>query len=161
MVAAHITTAEIWNWLKQIADPEIPVLSILDLGIVRDVQWDSGGDELVITITPTYSGCPVMDVIASEIRAAAKQHGIERLRLETKLSPAWTTDWISDAAKERLRNYGIAPPQRLISIIESRLACPHCGSNDTKLVSRYGSTACKALYKCNSCLEPFDAFKRH
>lgn len=161
MVAGYTATAEIWTWLKQIADPEIPVLSIVDLGIVRDVQWESGTDELLVTITPTYSGCPVMDVIAAEIRAAAKQHGIERLRLETKLSPAWTTDWMSDAAKEQLRNYGIAPPERLISIAESRPACPHCGSGETELVSRYGSTPCKALYRCRSCLEPFDAFKRH
>lgn len=160
MVAAHPTSAEIWNWLSSIPDPEIPVLSITDLGIVRDLQWR--GDQLVITITPTYSGCPAMDVIAEEIRRCANRRGITNLKLATQLAPAWTTDWMSDTAKDRLREYGIAPPANsLIQIQASNPACPHCGSNETKLVSRYGSTACKALYKCVSCLEPFDAFKAH
>ena len=156
MVAIEPQLEEIWRWLGEIPDPEIPVLSIVDLGIVRDVQW---GDELVITITPTYSGCPAMDVIATEIRSAAQQHGMDRVRLETKLSPAWTTDWMSDNAKERLRSYGIAPPQ-LISIANP-VCCPRCGSAQTQIVSRFGSTACKGLYKCLACLEPFDVFKRH
>ncbi|MBV9767150.1 MAG: phenylacetate-CoA oxygenase subunit PaaJ, partial [Acidobacteriaceae bacterium] len=129
-------------------------------GIVRDVQWQDA--ELKVTITPTYSGCPAMDAIQSDIRSSMKEHGIERLRLETKLSPAWTTDWITDDAKERLRTYGIDPPARgLISLTSETIACPHCGSNSTEIVSRFGSTPCKALYKCRSCLEPFDAFKRH
>ncbi len=166
MVAARPSTAEVWKWLEQIADPEIPVLSITDLGIVRDVQW--ADDELIITITPTYSGCPAMDVIANDIRSLMKDRGVERLRLETKLSPAWTTDWMTHDAKERLRAYGIAPPSRLIPLSDlvpgfesERILCPHCGSNSTQLMSRFGSTPCKALYKCRSCLEPFDAFKRH
>lgn len=151
--------AEVWGWLSSIPDPEIPVLSITDLGIVRDVKCE---DELTITITPTYSGCPAIDVIADEIRLSAKQHGIESLRLVTKLSPAWTTDWMNDDAKARLREYGIAPPANsLIQIEAAKPACPQCGSVETQLVSRYGSTPCKALYKCLSCLEPFDAFKRH
>lgn len=161
MVAARPQLSQLWTWLGQIADPEIPVLSIVDLGIVREVRWDAEPDELVIAMTPTYSGCPVMDVIASEILSSMKEHGIERIRLETKLSPAWTTDWLNDAAKEKLRDYGIAPPERLITIAEGHVACPRCGSKRTALISLYGSTPCKALYKCQSCLEPFDAFKRH
>lgn len=161
MVAVRTSTSEIWDWLKQIADPEIPVLSIVDLGIVRDVQWTSDESELVITITPTYSGCPALEVIAGDIRSSMKEHGIEQLRLETKLSPAWTTDWMNEQAKERLRLYGIAPPSRLVSILDVAVSCPHCGSRSTELMSRFGSTPCKAIHKCRSCLEPFDAFKRH
>ena len=156
MVAVEHPVAEVWRWLGEIPDPEIPVLSILDLGIVRDVRWE---DELVITITPTYSGCPAMDAIASDIRAAAGRHGVEHLRLETKLSPPWSTEWMSEDAKTRLRDYGIAPPQ-LISIA-TPVACPRCGSTATRLVSQFGSTPCKGLYKCLACLEPFDVFKRH
>lgn len=168
MVAARPSTAEVWNWLKQIADPEIPVLSIVDLGIVRDVQWTREQSELVVTVTPTYSGCPAMDVIVGEIRSSMKAQGIERMRIETKLSPAWTTDWMTEEARERLREYGIAPPTRgLIAVrdiapaAKSVIRCPRCGSEATELVSRFGSTQCKALYKCRSCLEPFDAFKSH
>jgi ring-1,2-phenylacetyl-CoA epoxidase subunit PaaD len=148
--------------MGEIADPEIPVLSITDLGIVRGVQWNEAEDALIIAITPTYSGCPAMDVIADEIRRSVKEHGIDNLQLVTKLSPAWTTDWMSDQAKRRLREFGIAPPSpTFVQIEAAHPACPHCGSVQTKLVSRYGSTPCKALYKCSACLEPFDAFKRH
>jgi ring-1,2-phenylacetyl-CoA epoxidase subunit PaaD len=160
MVAVHPTTTEVWTWLGDIADPEIPVLSITDLGIVRDVHLNE--DELVIAITPTYSGCPAMDVIADDIRRSMREHGIERFRLMTQLSPPWTTDWMTEEAKQRLRDYGIAPPaSSLIQIDAANPACPQCGSVETQLVSRYGSTPCKALYKCLSCQEPFDAFKRH
>jgi ring-1,2-phenylacetyl-CoA epoxidase subunit PaaD len=159
VVAAHPSVAEIWKWLGDIPDPEVPVLSIVDLGIVRDVRWADDRNELAISITPTYSGCPAMEAIANDIRSRVKEHGIERLNLRTQLSPAWTTDWLSDHAKEQLRAYGIAPPS-LISI-STPVTCPHCGSERTQLVSRFGSTPCKALYKCLSCLEPFDAFKRH
>jgi ring-1,2-phenylacetyl-CoA epoxidase subunit PaaD len=161
-------TAEVWSWLRDIADPEIPVLSIVDLGIVRDVRAE--GDRVTVTITPTYSACPAMDLIADDIRASLKQHGVEDVHIATKLSPAWTTDWLSPAARERLREYGIAPPQQLIKVDDVQpastadalaVACPHCGSEATVLVSRYGSTLCKALYKCLACLEPFDAFKHH
>ncbi len=157
MVAAHPAIAEVRQWLEGIPDPEIPVLSITDLGIVRDVRWEE--DELVIRITPTYSGCPAMDAIANDIRVSMKEHGVERFRLETVLSPPWTTDWMTEQAKEKLKGYGIAPP-RLVSIGEA-VPCPHCGSSRTQLVSRFGSTPCKALYKCLNCLEPFDGFKRH
>jgi len=177
MVIQGTTTEQaIWEWLKEVPDPEIPVLSIIDLGIVRGVRCGSPG-AAKITITPTYSGCPAMVVIGEEIRATMKKHGIDDLVLETVLSPAWTTDWMSEDAKERLRAYGIAPPQRLVTIagletgrLSSRVdsedstdlvACPQCGSTRTEIISRYGSTACKALYKCKSCLEPFDAFKSH
>ena len=161
MVAARPATGEVWRWLDEISDPEIPVLSIVDLGIVRDVQWHAPS-ELTITITPTYSGCPAVEVIASEIRRSMKEHGIERLRLETRLSPPWTTDWMSEEARERLRAYGVAPPPRPIQINQSTvIECPHCGSDRVQVVSRFGSTLCKALYKCLSCLEPFDVFKRH
>jgi ring-1,2-phenylacetyl-CoA epoxidase subunit PaaD len=167
---------DIWEWLKEVPDPEIPVLSIIDLGIVREVNCGSKRSAARITITPTYSGCPAMVVIAEEIRATMKRHGVDDLVLETVLSPAWTTDWMSEDAKERLRAYGVAPPSKLVKItgLETGLpfagddsdpteliACPQCGSIRTEEISRYGSTACKALYKCKSCLEPFDAFKCH
>jgi ring-1,2-phenylacetyl-CoA epoxidase subunit PaaD len=160
MVAAHPTAAEVWTWLGDIADPEIPVLSITDLGIVRDVR--ASEDDVTITITPTYSGCPAIDVIKDEIARTMRKHAVDNFRLETKLSPPWTTDWMSEKGKQRLHEYGIAPPAHsLVQIEAGHPACPRCGSLETKLVSRYGSTPCKALYTCSSCLEPFDAFKRH
>jgi ring-1,2-phenylacetyl-CoA epoxidase subunit PaaD len=176
----HDTTPEmeIWEWLKEVPDPEIPVLSIIDLGIVREVHCGSQLGAAMIIITPTYSGCPAMVVIGEEIRATMKRHGVDKLVLETVLSPAWTTDWMSEDAKERLREYGVAPPpSRLVNIasleadtplarldsddLTGLVACPQCGSTQTEVISRYGSTACKALYKCKSCREPFDAFKCH
>jgi ring-1,2-phenylacetyl-CoA epoxidase subunit PaaD len=157
MVTATVGTEQIWAWLEGVADPEIPVISVVDLGIVRDVGWD--GDELVVTVTPTYSGCPATEVIARDIRDALVSHGIAKVRLETRLSPAWTTDWISAKGREQLREYGIAPPSELIQI--ENVVCPRCGSSSTEVVSRFGSTPCKAIYKCRACLEPFDAFKRH
>jgi ring-1,2-phenylacetyl-CoA epoxidase subunit PaaD len=169
MVVAYPTTAEVWDWLKQVADPEIPVLSVIDLGIIRDVE--SSGNELVVTITPTYCGCPAMEVIASDIRSMLAKHGVDRVAIHTQLSPAWTTDWMSDDAKARLREYGIAPPSKRVidvdaivslkSVQPEAVACPQCGSVRTEMVSRFGSTPCKALYKCLDCLEPFDAFKQH
>jgi ring-1,2-phenylacetyl-CoA epoxidase subunit PaaD len=172
------TEMEIWEWLREVPDPEIPVLSIIDLGIVREVHCGSQLDATRIIITPTYSGCPAMVVIGEDIRATMRRHGVDDLILETVLSPAWTTDWMSEDAKERLREYGVAPPpSRLVTIagVGARklfvevdfddsgvlIACPRCGSTNTALISRYGSTACKALYKCKPCLEPFDAFKCH
>jgi ring-1,2-phenylacetyl-CoA epoxidase subunit PaaD len=172
------TEKTIWEWLREVPDPEIPVLSIIDLGIVRRVQCGEQKGAAKIIITPTYSGCPAMVVIGEDIRATMKKHGIDDLVLEMALSPAWTTDWMSEDAKERLREYGVAPPpSQLVKIagVEVRkllvevgcddsaglVACPRCGSTQTEVISRYGSTACKALYKCKSCLEPFDAFKSH
>ena len=163
MVAERASVGEIRDWLNDVEDPEVPVLSVIDLGIVRDVEWN--GDELVITVTPTYCGCPAMDVIVSDIRTMLAAHGLQRVSIRTRLSPAWTTDWLSDDAKARLREYGIAPPaKRLIqvsAIATGQIACPRCRSERTELVSRFGSTPCKALYKCLDCLEPFDAFKQH
>jgi len=161
---------EVWRWLGEVPDPEIPVISLTDLGIIRDVSWD--GDTLVVAVTPTYSGCPATTVINLDIEAALKGHGIEKLRLERRLSPAWTTDWISAEGREKLRAYGIAPPidgtaadgrlmARASRLAGSNLAvaCPRCGSTRTEKVSQFGSTPCKASYRCRDCLEPFDYFK--
>lgn len=159
---------QIWDWLGQVQDPEIPVISIVDLGIVRDVAW--AGNECVVTITPTYSGCPATQVISESIEDALHAHGIERVRLDMQLSPAWTTDWMSETGKQKLKGYGIAPPAYQVvdisrlsrkAMVEPTVACPHCGSTHTRLSSQFGSTPCKALYKCNDCLEPFDYFKCH
>jgi ring-1,2-phenylacetyl-CoA epoxidase subunit PaaD len=160
----------VWRWLDEVPDPEIPVISLTDLGIIRDVAWD--GDTLVVAVTPTYSGCPATTVINLDIETALRSHGIEKLRLERRLSPPWTTDWISPAGRDKLRTYGIAPPidgtaadGRLMARV-SRLAgwnvtvdCPRCGSTRTEKVSQFGSTPCKASYRCCDCLEPFDYFK--
>ena len=149
------TVEQVWSWLQEIPDPEIPVLSVVDLGIVRDVRREGSQEELVVTITPTYSGCPATQVIAQDIEHALRGRGIERLRIKTQIAPPWTTDWISTAGHEKLRRYGIAPPQRR----SGPVACPHCGSASTVRVSEFGSTPCKALYRCQECLEPFDYFK--
>jgi ring-1,2-phenylacetyl-CoA epoxidase subunit PaaD len=169
----------IWSWLGQVEDPEIPVISIVDLGIVRDVQWldDADGGECVVTITPTYSGCPATQVIAQSVVDALQQHGLPRVRLQTRIAPPWTTDWMSEDGKRKLREYGIAPPigtaaEQVIALGDigrgprpsatpAGLACPLCGSTQVSLTSQFGSTPCKALYRCNSCLEPFDHFKCH
>lgn len=150
--------------LETVKDPELPVLSILDLGILRDVFREEGRDEWVIRITPTYSGCPAMDAIATQIRMTLYAAGITAFRIESVLSPAWTTDWMSEDAKERLRAYGIAPPGRLAALLEGRseaVACPRCGSENTTCMSEFGSTACKSLHRCETCREPFDHFKCH
>jgi ring-1,2-phenylacetyl-CoA epoxidase subunit PaaD len=166
------TIEQVWTWLGEVPDPEIPVISVVDLGIVRDVAFD--GDECVVTITPTYSGCPAMEVIAESVTDALHARGLARVRLKNQLSPAWTTDWMSEAGKAALKGYGIAPPvQQSIDISGLRsgvkrhalqapqVACPHCGSSHTQLTSQFGSTPCKALYKCLDCREPFDYFKCH
>jgi ring-1,2-phenylacetyl-CoA epoxidase subunit PaaD len=156
----------IWSVLAEINDPEIPVLSVVDLGIIRDVRLTDGGPEIVIT--PTYSGCPAMDMIRADIGATLLQHGFGRARIVTVLSPAWTTDWMSEAGKDKLRAYGIAPPQPLQQVCrlelfrrDEAIACPRCHSYHTSLISEFGSTACKALYRCEDCKEPFDHFKCH
>ena len=146
---------EVRSWLAEVPDPEIPVISITDLGIVRDVAWE--GDTLVVKVTPTYSGCPATSVIAMEIEGHLRARGIERLRIERRLSPAWTTEWIGEEGREKLRAYGIAPP----TPGGGPVACPLCGSERTREVSRFGSTPCKAAWRCLDCLEPFDRFKCH
>jgi ring-1,2-phenylacetyl-CoA epoxidase subunit PaaD len=158
---------QIRNWLGEIPDPEVPAVSVMDLGIVRDVQWS--GDELVVAITPTYSGCPATSVIALEIEAALRARGIERLRIERRLSPPWTTDWITEEGRRRLEAYGIAPPAeraqspspfgRFQRSNPLAIASPRCRSENTWRVSEFGSTPCKAQYQCRDCLEPFDYFK--
>jgi ring-1,2-phenylacetyl-CoA epoxidase subunit PaaD len=185
---------EIWAWLDSVSDPEIPILSVVDLGIVRNVRWTQETDftteqtsprmsqtsvidealrrpgtqstqrsesTLAVTITPTYSGCPAMAVIKNDIQRALLQRGISRVSFETQLSPAWTTDWMTERGRKRLHEYGIAPPEPQAANPSTLIPCPRCGSSDTRLVSRFGSTPCKAFYICNSCLEPFDYFKCH
>ncbi|WP_448953849.1 1,2-phenylacetyl-CoA epoxidase subunit PaaD [Labrys neptuniae] len=164
-------TDQIWHWLAQVPDPEIPVISVTDLGIIRDVAWQD--DTLVVTVTPTYSGCPATSVINLDIETALRGHGIDKLRLERRLSPAWTTDWVSPGARDKLRAYGIAPPidgtaadgvvagriERLAGRSNLAIACPRCDSERTERISQFGSTPCKASYRCTECLEPFDYFK--
>ena len=164
MVIERETYPEVWELLGQIPDPEIPVLSILDLGIVRNVQEKD--ESFVITITPTYSGCPAMNQFEDDIVAKLTEHGYDTVRVEMTYDPPWTTDWINDEARKRLEEYGIAPPVRgtqdkgvLFQEEVKNVRCPVCKSTYTSLVSQFGSTACKALYKCNDCLEPFDYFK--
>ena len=140
--------------LDQVTDPEIPVISIRELGILRDVQFDQ--DTLIVVITPTYSGCPAMRHIRQDIEKLLNENGYPDHRIELKLAPAWTTDWISEAGAQKLLDYGIAPP---VPRNKGAVNCPNCGSDNTQLVSEFGSTACKSLYKCQQCLEPFDYFK--
>lgn len=155
-----VTEKEIWALLEQVADPEIPVLTILDLGVVRMVELID--DKCIVTITPTYSGCPAMQRIEDDIKEILK----DTIPCEVKytLSPAWTTDWITESGKIKLKEYGIAPPEHEIdkSVLFSeptKVTCPRCNSKNTRMVSQFGSTACKAQYQCNDCLEPFDYFK--
>jgi ring-1,2-phenylacetyl-CoA epoxidase subunit PaaD len=176
VAASDITAGQVWAWLADVPDPEIPVISIVDLGIVRAVDLDHSHESVVatITITPTYSGCPAMAVIADAVTAALRGHGLSAVTLRTQIVPAWTTDWMSEGGKARLRDYGIAPPRPLADgqgqVIDiSRLrdgprpmvCCPRCGSARTEALSQFGSTPCKALYRCLACREPFDYFKAH
>lgn len=156
----------IWSALSAITDPEVPVLTILDLGIVRDVKINAG--EIEIIITPTYTGCPAMDMIAANIRMELAAQGWQNVKITSVLSPAWTTDWMTENGKEKLKQYGIAPPNPKQQICKEELfahneavQCPHCSSYHTHRVSEFGSTACKALYQCDDCKEPFDYFKCH
>lgn len=159
---ARPKAAEIWRWLDEVPDPEIPVLSVNDLGIVRAVDVDAG--DVVVTVTPTYSGCPATAVIAFSIEEALRRRGVAGVRVKQQISPAWTTDWISPAGREKLRTYGIAPPEGAAcagaAVQNAPKECPRCGSSQVEEVSRFGSTPCKAAYRCADCLEPFDYFKR-
>lgn len=155
----------IMQWLDKVPDPEIPVISLVDLGIVRSVDWED--DTCVVTITPTYSGCPAMFEMQQDIVKVLNEHGVKS-RVKTSLSPAWTTDWLSEKGRKALENYGITPPaQQAIDIsgISRRsgpvVTCPLCQSENTRVVSQFGSTPCKALYRCMECGEPFDYFKAH
>ncbi len=157
-------TQVIWQHLEEVKDPEVPVLSIIDLGIVRDVK--ASDEEIEVVITPTYTGCPAMNVIEMDIRAILGTRGFSKLKVTTVLSPAWTTDWLTESGKQKLKAYGIAPPVGTVdkaALIgeERHIECPQCNSTNTQMISQFGSTACKALHKCNDCLEPFDYFKCH
>ncbi|HEX2847567.1 MAG TPA: 1,2-phenylacetyl-CoA epoxidase subunit PaaD [Chitinophagaceae bacterium] len=164
--STDIATQPVWTILENVMDPEVPVLSVLDLGIVRQVSVN--GNEVQVTITPTYTGCPAMDTIKASIQMELLAAGYSPVSVKQVLSPAWTTDWMSEEGKRKLKEYGIAPPnpkqqvchQHLFAVDEG-VQCPHCQSWHTRRISEFGSTACKALYQCNDCKEPFDYFKCH
>jgi ring-1,2-phenylacetyl-CoA epoxidase subunit PaaD len=156
-----------WDAAASVVDPEIPVLTIADLGVLREVAVHDGQVDLEVevAITPTYSGCPAMNMIALEIELALAREGFRKTKVRTVLSPAWTTDWMSAEGRRKLREYGIAPPESASSrralFGVQHVKCPQCGSDDTELLSEFGSTSCKALWRCKSCREPFDYFKCH
>lgn len=154
---------ELWDLLDNVKDPEVPALSLWDLGVLRDIERDADG-QIVVTITPTYSGCPALDAMCEDIGTALQQAGYRDYQTNIRLAPAWTTDWLSPQGHEQLRDYGIAPPCHSCAASEltpeSGIQCPQCDSEQTRLISEFGSTACKALFQCDSCLEPFDYFKR-
>ncbi|MEP3047292.1 MAG: 1,2-phenylacetyl-CoA epoxidase subunit PaaD [Roseibium sp.] len=168
-----VPTDTIWQWLSEVPDPEIPVLSLTDLGVIRSVTWED--ETLVVTVTPTYTGCPATSIINLDIETKLRSCGIVDLRLVQQLSPPWTTDWLTEDGREKLRGYGIAPPAqteeevaadknrvtRLLSRRDPVVPCPRCASKNTKKVSQFGSTPCKSAYRCQDCLEPFDYFKCH
>ncbi len=157
-----LSSSEIFKLLSQIPDPEIPVINIAELGVLREV--DVVGDKVIVKITPTYSGCPAMKQMEDDIYALLKKEGIENAEVKMIYNPPWTTDWITEAARKKLFEYGIAPPEntsldKSVLTGKKKIVCPNCRSENTELVSQFGSTACKALYKCKDCLEPFDYFK--
>ncbi|WP_305971966.1 MULTISPECIES: 1,2-phenylacetyl-CoA epoxidase subunit PaaD [unclassified Mameliella] len=148
-----VSVDQIWGWLDEVPDPEIPVISVVDLGIVREVVLE--GETVKVAVTPTYSGCPATSVISMDIETALRDRGIKDVKIETRIAPAWTTDWLSEKGRSRLEDYGIAPPQPA----GGPERCPHCGSRNVTRVSQFGSTPCKAHWRCTDCLEPFDYFK--
>jgi len=159
MVTATYTREQILDILSVIADPEIPVVTIREMGMLRDVHVTPQGYEVIIT--PTYTGCPAMGIIEADIKAELYAKGVSPVTVTMVYSPAWTTDWISEAAKAEMKTYGIAPPQHSSCETSAVVQCPLCNSQNTQLISRFGATACKALYKCNDCHEPFEHFKCH
>lgn len=157
-----VTAEKIWEYLEEVFDPEVPVLTVNDLGVVRNVEKDDNG--WIVTITPTYSGCPAMKRIEDDIIEKLHEKGIESVKVNLVLAPAWTTDWITENGKKKLEEYGIAPPvnepdKSALFADPIIVPCPKCHSKNTKMISQFGSTACKAHYQCNDCLEPFDYFK--
>lgn len=164
-VATNDIEQKIWKLLEEVKDPEVPVLSVIDLGIIRDVQAEQ--ESITITVTPTYSGCPALDTINLDIRLKLIEHGYRDVNIKQVLSPAWTSDWMSDEGKKKLKEFGIAPPNpkqqfcKTEMFAQENVQCPRCNSWHTQLISQFGSTACKALYKCLDCSEPFDYFKCH
>ena len=159
----NLSKENIFNLISEIPDPEIPVITISELGVIRDVIIN--GENVEVKITPTYSGCPAMQRMENDIKEILNKNGISNLKITTVYSPPWTTDWIPEGAKEKLRKYGIAPPEKTtedkswLTGKNKTVLCPRCKSQNTKLISQFGSTACKALYQCQDCLEPFDYFK--
>jgi len=158
------TKDKIWKLLEEIPDPEIPVLTIHDLGIVRKI--DEINNEIIVTITPTYSGCPAMNQFEADILTTLNKQGYDKVSIVTTYDPPWTTDWLSEEAKKKLQDYGIAPPEQKTTdknalLVDDRksVTCPQCKSTSSKMISQFGSTACKSLYQCNDCMEPFDYFK--
>lgn len=161
-----LTTAEIWQLLENVSDPEIPVLTVVDLGVIREVKIHEDG-LVEVVITPTYSGCPAMNTIEINIHATLQENGIDPVKITTVLSPAWTTDWLTENGRKKLEAYGIAPPldkspdKDKLFAEDRKVPCPRCQSTNTRMISQFGSTACKSLFQCNDCLEPFDYFKCH
>ena len=153
MVGVQASVSDVWAWLAEVPDPEIPAISLVDLGIIRDVSWQ--GETLEVTVTPTYSGCPATSVINYEIEAALRRNGIDNFSLKRQIAPPWTTDWLSEEGRKKLGAYGIAPPQPA----GGPQHCPHCRSTAVERVSQFGSTPCKSQWRCTDCLEPFDYFK--
>ena len=157
------TQTRVWEILNTVTDPEIPVLSIIDLGIVRDIKIQD--ETLEVIITPTYSGCPAMDFIGKNIREKLMENNFDKIRIRHRLAPAWTTNWMTDEGKEKLKSYGIAPPSSKTFdnhyLKNLPVQCPRCASRNTKLISQFGATSCKALYQCEDCRDPFDYFKCH
>ena len=158
------TKDKIWKLLEEIPDPEIPVLTIHDLGVVRKI--DEINNEIIVTITPTYSGCPAMNQFEADIITTLNKQGYDKVSIVTTYDPPWTTDWLSEEAKKKLQDYGIAPPEQKTTdknalLVDDRksVTCPQCKSTNSKMISQFGSTACKSLYQCNDCMEPFDYFK--
>jgi ring-1,2-phenylacetyl-CoA epoxidase subunit PaaD len=148
-----LSIAQVWDCLHTVPDPEIPVISVTDLGIVRAVKWD--GNDLLVTVTPTYSGCPATAIISLDISTALQKKGVGSVKINMQLSPPWTTDWLTESGRAKLLEYGIAPP----SPAGGPSCCPQCGSSRTEKISQFGSTPCKAAWRCMDCLEPFDYFK--
>lgn len=166
MTTEKLSIPQLYAWLSEISDPEIPAVSIIDLGIVRDVILVDDGREVSVTITPTYSGCPAMDIISMQIRMALMGRGIPKVNIELQLAPAWTTDWITEEGKAKMKVYGIAPPirraqQALDLFEEEEIECPRCHSLHTEMISQFGATSCKSMYRCLDCKEPFEHFKCH
>jgi ring-1,2-phenylacetyl-CoA epoxidase subunit PaaD len=163
MVTVDLYPDEVYNLVSEIPDPEIPVITIKDLGILRGVRIEDG--EYIVTITPTYTACPAMGMISDQIKSILWSHGVNNVKVELTYKPAWTTDWLTQEAKSKLKKYGIAPPSHSsctkVFNTQEVISCPRCNSKRTSLISRFGSTACKALYKCDDCKETFDAFKCH
>jgi ring-1,2-phenylacetyl-CoA epoxidase subunit PaaD len=162
VVTSDINLEKIWSLISEIPDPEIPVLTLTDLGIVKNVVYN--GDEVEVTITPTYTGCPAMKVFEDDIVAKLNESGYDKVKITRVLSPAWTTDWMSEEGRKKLKEYGITPPvgtsdKTLLQLEKKSIQCPRCDSMNTEMISQFGSTPCKSLYKCVDCKEPFDYFK--